>query len=152
MPAYPSYQPARSGSRAYQQIGLETEVLGASPQRLISLLLRAALRAIRQARHHMQRNEPQARGMALSRAIEILESGLKASVDTERGGEVARSLNASYELIIRHLMLANLRNSAEHLDTAEQALGPIAQAWHSAIDPDYQGLAPLLETPSGEPT
>lgn len=146
MPNTFSYRPTQRASRSYQQIGLETEVLGASPQRLVSLLLRAALSAIRRARHHMYRSETQARGMAISRAIDILESGLKASVDTDRGGELALSLKASYDLIIRHLMLANLHGSVEHLETAENALSPIAQAWQSAIDPEYQGLTPLLNS------
>src|SRR5690606_7702703 len=98
-----TYAPRARSARAtgtYANIGLETEVLSASPERLISLLFRGALTAIAQARHHMHNGNIQERGKALSKAIDIVDSGLKAGVDTERGGEVARLLISSYELKI----------------------------------------------------
>ncbi|GAA0221729.1 flagellar export chaperone FliS [Castellaniella daejeonensis] len=135
-----TYAPRSRSARAtgtYANIGLETEVLSASPERLISLLFRGALTAIAQARHHMHNGNIQERGKALSKAIDIVDSGLKAGVDTERGGEVARLLISSYELIIRDLMLANLRSDEAKLDTAEKMLTDLAGAWHTAVDPQF---------------
>lgn len=138
---------ARRGYQSYQKTGLEIEVMSASPERLISLLFLAALRAIRQARHHLDQKQDQARGRALSKAIEIIESGLKASIDEQQGGQIAQSLITNYELIIEQLLLANLRKSALHLQQAEQSLSIIAQAWHQAIDPQYRGFDTLLDPP-----
>lgn len=128
--------PGRQRSvQAYANIGLETEVLSASPEHLITLLFRGARAAILKARLHMQNGNIQGRGEALSKAIDIVDSGLKASVDLEAGGELSRNLVATYELIIRNLLLANLNADAGKLDLAEQLLTNIAEAWTAATEP-----------------
>ncbi|WP_323017913.1 flagellar export chaperone FliS [Castellaniella sp.] len=136
-----TYAPRSRTARAtgsYATIGLETEVLSASPERLISLLFRGALTALAQARHHLNNGNIAERGKAISKAIDIVDSGLKAGVDTERGGEVARLLTASYEIIIRDLMMANLHNDAAKLTTAEKQLSDLADAWYTAVDPQFK--------------
>jgi len=136
-----TYAPRSRSARAtgsYATIGLETEVLSASPERLISLLFRGALTALAQARHHLQNGNIAERGKAISKAIDIVDSGLKAGVDTERGGEIARLLIASYEIIIRDLMQANLHSDAAKLAAAEKQLSDLAEAWHTAVDPQFK--------------
>lgn len=103
----------RYSAQTYANVGLETEVLSASPEKLITLLFNGARAAIMKARLHMQNNDVAGRGQALSKAIDIVDSGLKASVNQEAGGEVAKSLIASYELIVYNLMQANLRNDPD---------------------------------------
>lgn len=136
-----TYAPRSRTARAtgsYAAIGLETEVLSASPERLISLLFRGALTALAQARHHLESGNIAERGKALSKAIDIIDSGLKAGVDTERGGDVAKLLIASYELITRDLMLANLHSDADKLAAATKQLGDLADAWYTAVDPQFK--------------
>lgn len=136
-----TYAPRSRTARAtgsYASIGLETEVLSASPERLISLLFRGALTALAQARHHLQNGNIAERGKAISKAIDIVDSGLKAGVDTERGGEIARLLIASYEIIIRDLMQANLHSDAAKLASAEKQLSDLAEAWYTAVDPQFK--------------
>lgn len=135
-----SYAPLRGARRqhsiqAYANVGLETEVLSASPQRLITLLFDGARAAIMKARLHMQNGNIESRGMAISKAIDIVDSGLKASVDQESGGELAKNLVATYDLIIRNLLLANLHADMSKLDLAELLLVDIATAWREAVDP-----------------
>lgn len=127
---------ARS-ARAYANVGLETEVLSASPERLISLLFRGAQTAMAQARLHMRDHRIAERGKALSKAIDIVDSGLKASVDIEQGGELARHLIAAYELVVHDLLQANLHNDETRLDSAEKLLADLADAWSTAADPSF---------------
>jgi flagellar protein FliS len=134
--AFRNTRGARS-ARAYANLGLETEVMSAPPERLISLLFRGAQTAITQARLHMHDHRIAERGAALSKAIDIVDSGLKAGVDTERGGEVATHLIAAYELVIRDLLQANLNNDETKLDSAEKVLADLADAWRSAADPHF---------------
>lgn len=119
-------------AQSYANIGLETEVLSASPERLISLLMQGALAAMSKAMLHMQHGNHDGRRLAISKAIDIVDSGLKASVNREAGGEVSTSFVDSYDLIIRHLLLANLNDSQENLGIAQQMLSSISQAWHEA--------------------
>lgn len=131
----------RQSAQAYSSVGLETQVLSASPERLITLLFEGALSAVAKARLHMQLGNIAERGMAISKAIDIVDSGLKASVDMETGGEVAKYLVASYELIIQNLMLANLNADEEKLTVAETMLKNLGSAWREACD------APRESTP-----
>ncbi|WP_397475607.1 flagellar export chaperone FliS [Pusillimonas sp.] len=131
---YSSPRGAR-GSRsvgAYASIGLETQVLSATPEQLITLLFDGALAAIAKAGLYMQNGDIQGRGNAISKAIDIVDSGLKASLDMEAGGELSRNLAATYELIVYNLLQANLHADAEKLELAKQLLGDIGDAWRTA--------------------
>ncbi len=131
----------RRAVRAYAAIDLETKVMGASPERLITLLFDGALAAIAQAKLHLQQGDVAARGAAISKAIDIVDSGLKASVDREAGGEVATHLVAAYELISYYLLQANMNADSTKLDMAAQVLGTLGEAWRTANDPQPQVAA-----------
>ena len=132
---------SRSGSRrgksaqAYANIALESQVLGASPEQLITLLFEGAKISMAKAKLHMQSNNIAGRGSAISAAINIVDSGLKASVDQETGGGLAKNLVAIYELVIRHLLLANLNADMKELTLAEELLANVGDAWRTAVDP-----------------
>lgn len=131
--------------KAYASAGLEAEILSASPERLISLLFRGAQTAIAQARLHMRNHRVPERGAALSKAIDIVDSGLKASINVERGGDVAQHLIVAYDLIIRDLLQANLHSDEAKLDSAEKLVNDLADAWRIAVDPHF-GATPTPRT------
>ena len=125
------------GSRSvqsYANIGLETEVLSARPERLITLLYDGALAAIAKARLYMDNENIAGRGSSISKAIDIIESGLKASLNLEAGGELAKNLSDTYDLMVNNLLLANLNNDRQRLDLAERMLKEIADAWKTSVD------------------
>lgn len=121
---------SHSAARAYASVGLETGVAGAPPHRLIQLLLDGALLAIAQARQAMQHNNPARKGESISKAIQIIDEGLKASLDA-RGGELYRQLHDLYDYMGRRLLFASLRNSVEALDEVSRLLEDIRTAWQS---------------------
>jgi len=125
----------RDPSHAYAHLGLETRTLSASPTRLITLLFEGARSALAQARCGMAANNIAARGLAISKAIDIVENGLKASLDMKAGGTVASSLQQAYDLIVKKLLLANLKSDTAQLEAAERLLADIAAAWCAAVDP-----------------
>ncbi|MBO9331124.1 flagellar export chaperone FliS [Achromobacter sp. HZ01] len=138
---YAARRPTGSYSvRSYADIGLETQVLGASPERLISLLYMGARAAIGQARLHLQEGRATERGAAISKAIKIVDEGLKTGLNMDAGGEIAANLARLYDYIVRTLLLANLRADAAALDTADRLLGDLAEAWQTSIDRSAVGL------------
>jgi flagellar protein FliS len=86
------------------------------------------------ARLHMENGNVAERGVAISKAIDIVESGLKAAVNKEAGGQVAQSLIHTYDVITYNLLQANLRGSAEKLNTAERMLVEVSDAWKQATE------------------
>ncbi|MBV7486311.1 flagellar export chaperone FliS [Bordetella sp. BOR01] len=132
---YAARRPAGHSARSYTDIGLETQVLSASPQRLITLLFDGARAAIAQARLHLQAGRIAERGAAISKATRIVDEGLKTGLNLEAGGEMAANLANLYDYIVRTLLLANLKGDVAQLDTADRLLAELAQAWQAANDP-----------------
>ena len=132
---YAARRPTGSQSvRSYADIGLETQVMSASPERLITLLYLGARAAIGQARIHLQEGRIAERGAAISKAIKIVDEGLKTGLNMEAGGEIAANLARLYDYIVRTLLTANLKANAEQLDIADRLLADLAEAWQTSID------------------
>src|SRR5579864_6042255 len=99
-----------SAARAYADVGLETGVTSANPHRLIVMLYDGAIEAIGDARTHLSNGAQSAKAAAISRAIGIIEQGLRSSLDIERGAAIARQLDELYDYMARRLLVASLRN------------------------------------------
>ena len=135
------YEPnsvARGGASLYARVGLETGIMIATPHHLITMLFKGAKAAIVMARHHMAQGEIVAKGNAISKAINIIDNGLKPSFEAEpgdvAGAALVANLMALYDYIVKTLMRANLRNDPALLDEADRLLENIASAWRE-IDP-----------------
>lgn len=140
---YAARRPSGSYSvRSYAEIGLETQILGATPERLITLLYLGARAAIAQARIHLNEGRIAERGAAISKAIKIVDEGLKTGLNMEAGGDIAANLARLYDYIIRTLLTANLKADVEQLDIADRLLGDLAEAWQTSIDRPAGGMEP----------
>lgn len=120
---------SRKGASTYASVGVETGVMSASPHQLIVMLFDGALAAIKKARWALESGDIAARGSAISKAIDIVDNGLKSALDLEKGGEIAERLYALYDYISRSLLKVNRNRDGELLTQVEQLLGDIAGAW-----------------------
>ncbi|MEE3662550.1 flagellar export chaperone FliS [Brenneria sp. g21c3] len=127
----------RNGSQAYARVGLESGVMSASPHQLIVMLFDGAKSAMVRARILIQQGDIANKGIALSKAIDIITNGLKAGLDVEKGGELAENLSALYDYMAQRLMIANLHNDIKAIEEVEKLLENIADAWRQ-IGPNYQ--------------
>ena len=136
---YTPSQPSQSGARAYAKIATESGAMSASPHQLITMLFDGAKSTIIMARHHMLNKDVVAKGNAISKAINIVENGLKASLDAAaagaEGAKLVANLAALYDYIIQRLLFANLRNDPLLLDEADKLLETLGSAWLE-INPD----------------
>ncbi|HJV73626.1 MAG TPA: flagellar export chaperone FliS [Noviherbaspirillum sp.] len=132
----------RSGANAYAKVGIETGVVAASPHKLIVMLFDGALAAVATASQHMKTGNIPGKGMAISKAISIIDSGLRASLDHKAGGEVAVNLDALYEYMSNQLMLANLHNKQEQLEEVQRLLQELRSAWEAIAPAAAQPVAP----------
>jgi flagellar protein FliS len=119
---------------AYATVGLETGIASASPHKLILMLFDGALVAISSASRHMQQQQIAEKGSDISRAIDIVTNGLKASLDVDAGGELADKLAALYDYMAGRLLYANLHNSPAALEEVRNLLQDIRGAWEEIAD------------------
>jgi len=120
-----------SAARAYADVGLETGVTSANPHRLVVMLYDGAIEAIGDARTHMANGVQSAKASAISRAIGIIEQGLRSSLDLSRGASIAKQLDDLYDYMARRLLVASLRNDAGALAEVAALLTDLRSAWHA---------------------
>ena len=125
----------RNGANAYAKVGIETGVLAANPHKLIVMLFDGAKTAIANAMQQMKNGEIAAKGQAISQAIAIIDSGLRASLDKTAGGEIAVSLDALYEYMSNRLLIANLNNDPAILEEVSNLLSQLREAWEAIGSP-----------------
>jgi flagellar protein FliS len=115
----------------YQQVGIETAVVGASPHHLVAMLFDGFLEAVAQARGALLKNDVQAKALALQRALRIVEEGLRGGLDLQSGGTLARDLDELYGYLSMRLTLANLRNDDAALQECQTLVTPLRDAWQA---------------------
>lgn len=120
---------ANSGANAYAKVGVETGVSGASPHQLIIMLYDGALIAVTAALHHMKAGNIPGKGQSISKAIMIIDGGLRASLNKEVGGQIATNLESLYEYMSNRLLTANMKNQPETLEEVHRLLSELKEAW-----------------------
>jgi flagellar secretion chaperone FliS len=129
-------------ANTYRSVGLETAVTGASPHQLVGLLFDGLQQSLASAKGAMLSGDIAAKGRAINRAVRILEEGLKAGLDTNKGGELAVNLRGVYDYCIFKTTEANFRNDPALIDEVSRLIQPIADGWSQikgeAIVQSYQ--------------
>lgn len=116
---------------AYKSVNVDSSVISADPHQLILLLFEGAVAAIAIARGEMERRNVAAKGKSISKAIDIIENGLKASLNMDVGSDLPEKLGGLYDYMVVRLLHANLKNDLAALDEVSTLLGEIHSAWAS---------------------
>lgn len=123
----------------------DMEVQTADPLGLVVLLYQGAVRQIRRAEQALETGQTDTRVDAINRALAIIGE-LQASLDHDRGGEIARSLDRLYTYMTRQLTTANLRRSRKELTEVRTLLETLLSAWEEAHA--KQEISPKAPQPS----
>jgi len=143
---------SRQGVSAYAQVGKETGVLAASPHKLITMLYEGAIKAIDQAAVHMAAGDIEKKGEAVTKAVQIILLGLRASLNREAGGELAQNLDSLYDYMARRLFEAHVKNNQDMLAEVRGLLLDIKSAWDEIGDTaDSQVMVPAQPPAAVDP-
>ncbi|MBI3222646.1 MAG: flagellar export chaperone FliS [Nitrosomonadales bacterium] len=137
--------------KTYAKVGVESGVVAADPHKLISMLYQGALLAIANAKNSMLRKDIAAKGVAISKAIAIIDEGLNASLDKSVGGELVQNLSSLYEYMGVRLITANLNNDVAILDEVSNLLTGLQQAWDSIRPLATTAAKPAPATTNAQP-
>ncbi len=122
-----------SAIKQYQQVSVSSSVMGASPHRLVQMLMEGALERISIAKASMARNEIATKGQNISVAINIV-GGLQGSLNKEAGGAIAENLHNLYDYMIRRLLMANSKNDETILDEVFGLMLQVKMGWDAMPD------------------
>jgi flagellar protein FliS len=125
----------RSAASLYQAVKVDTGVSGASPHRLVEMLFEEFLASCSRARGAIRSADVQEKGRAIGRAVRIIEEGLRAGLNLEAGGALARDLQELYRYVTLRLTHANLKSDDAALAECVALVQPLHDAWR-AIAPE----------------
>lgn len=112
----------------YQQVDLPAQVHDADPHTLVQLMLDGAVARIAAAQGALEAEDTPLKCELIGKAIGLVE-GLRVSLDLERGGDLAASLEALYRYMVRRLLEANLRSDAAALSEVASLLREVQTGW-----------------------
>lgn len=117
-------------TKIYEEIAIDTEVLEASPHRLIQMMLERCVQHINMSRHFMEANDIPKKCKAISKAMDII-AYLKLSLNMEEKAarELSERLDIVYTYIDKQLLTANLKNDPTYLNLALTHLMKIKNSW-----------------------
>ena len=128
------FAPFKHQANAYNSVHVETGVQGADAHQLVAMLLDGALSAIAAAVAALERGDIAAKCKAVSKAVNIVDEGLRGALDMTAGGQVALTLHDLYSCLLVRLTQANAANDQAMLRECSELLTPMRDAW-SAIKP-----------------
>ncbi len=118
----------RSALKKYNQVRAHVQTEGASPHRLIQVLMEGAMEKIRVAKGLIERREVAEKVRNINWALSIID-GLRQSLDMDKGGEIAQNLESLYDYMQRRLVVANAENNPQVLDEVASLMLEIKSAW-----------------------
>ncbi len=119
----------KSGQNAYAQVSLESQLAGATPHQLITMLLEGAINAMVRAKIYFDMGNIPKRGQMISRAINIIDNGLRTSLNHEVGGHITEEMESLYEYVSRNLLLLNMQQDPEPLAHLIEIMTNLSTTW-----------------------
>ena len=113
---------------AYLSTRATSSVHDASPHKLIALLFDACQENLAIAKGAIERKEIKKKADAIKKAIDIVVR-LQASLDFEKGGQVATRLDDLYTFCTNRLAMANVMNDSSMIDEVYRVIAEIKQGW-----------------------
>lgn len=113
---------------AYLSTRATSSVHDASPHKLIALLFDACQENLAIAKGAIERKEIKKKADAIKKAIDIVVR-LQASLDFEKGGQVATRLDDLYTFCTNRLAMANVMNDSSMIDEVYRVIAELKQGW-----------------------
>ncbi len=114
----------------------ENQVLNASPLDLVIMLYNKAIYNLKQAlslfeKKELSEEEVQKKVEFIDKTIDILIY-LRATLNFEKGKEIAKNLDEIYDVLIKELMDAQIHNNKETIEKIVPILEDLKSAWEDA--------------------
>ncbi len=122
--------PARfKAASAYKSVGLQTRATEHDQYQLVVMMFEGALENLNRARGAMENGQVGAKIEHITKAMRIVQEGLRTSLDLENGGELAANLANLYDYCVMRMTQANAANDAGMLQEVAGLIQQVADAW-----------------------
>jgi flagellar secretion chaperone FliS len=127
------------GAAQYRAVRSHGLVADATPSRLVQVMFEHILSELATSQGCMERisnnlplPEVIAKGKSLGKAVRLINQ-LNATLDMERGGQIAENLRALYLYMLERLTLANINNDARIVAEVSSLVRKIKSGWDQIV-------------------
>ena len=114
-------------AKAYADNEIDSKVIGSQSKELIVLIYERLLDHLKLGKSELEAGRYGV--LSLKKANDLIQQGLLACLDYEKGGEIASNLSAIYEWCLRTILLARLEKSPEQIQAVIDVLSSLYTAW-----------------------
>ena len=107
---------------------LINQVMSASPNKLIEMLIEGAIRSVKKAEMAIEDKKIEAANNEIVHAQDIVDE-LKFSVNKEIEGDIPQQLISTYDVVEQELIQSNIHKDKNHLEIALTMLNELLDAW-----------------------
>jgi flagellar secretion chaperone FliS len=132
---------SQRGAAQYRSVRSHGLVEGASPARLVQIMLEQVLLHLSTAQGCMGRIENNmpvteviAKGKAIGKAVRLIDQ-LNNTLDMERGQKIAENLRALYVYMLARLTMANVTNDAQIVAELASLVQKVKTGWDQIVEP-----------------
>jgi flagellar protein FliS len=130
---------SQRGTAQYRAVRSHGLVADASPARLVQIMfehilseLAAAQGCVERIKSNLPLKDVIAKGKALGKAIRLINQ-LNATLDMERGQQIAQNLRALYVYMLDRLTLANVTNDARVISEVASLVQKLKTGWDQSV-------------------
>jgi flagellar protein FliS len=130
---------SQRGTAQYRAVRSHGLVADATPARLVQIMfehilseLAAAQGCVERIKGNLPLNEVIAKGKALGKAIRLINQ-LNATLDMERGQQIAQNLRALYLYMLDRLTVANVTNDARVISEVTSLVQKLKTGWDQIV-------------------
>ena len=118
-----------NGIKSYRQ----TNVITADPGKLIIMCYEGAIKNLKLAKVKLAARDVEGKTRALGKTREIINE-LQCSLDFDKGGSIARNLEALYNYIQRRILHSDIENDMLAIDECTAIMSELLEAWDEIIN------------------
>ncbi len=111
----------------------KTQVETANPATLILMLFDRAIVLLDKAKNEILEKDYEQKGYSLTKVNNIIAE-LTASLDVEKGGEIATSLKRLYGFVMQEILDADKNMDTNAIDNARRVVSGLRESWASIKD------------------
>ena len=134
------------GFQAYQR----TDVVTADPKKLVIMCYEGAIFSLKLAKAKFYAHDYEAKSKAIQNALDIINE-LRAALDFEKGGEIAKNLDSLYAFWTLHILKSDRHKDVRGLDKVTAMLEDIKSALEEAYFGQREGETLPLPFGSSSP-
>lgn len=110
----------------------QTKVTTTDQGDIVVMLYDGAIKFLNQAVEHLAANDMAQKGLALSRALDVINE-LDSALNMEKGGSLSENLHSLYLFCSNHLVTANLKKDPERIGHVIKILSGLRSAYSEIL-------------------